>query len=93
MLGTPNSLRLAAAIILGIIIGSILFFIVALFIGTFNDLSGMHLSVSTDLVENIWSAILLVVLILISVILLCWKVWTTPPTIPEEDESGSGDGF
>ena len=57
-----NPLRFIAAVLLGIIVGSILFFVVALFIGSFNDLSGMHLSVSTNFAENVWSLLLLIVL-------------------------------
>jgi uncharacterized protein YqhQ len=79
----PNALRIIAAVMLGIIVGSILFFIIALFIGTFNDLSGMHLSVSTNVAENIWSLVLLVLLNVICIAGFCWKVWTTPPTVPE----------
>ena len=84
----PNPLRIIAAVMLGIIVGSILFFIVALFIGTFNDLSGMRLSVSTNVVENIGSLVILVLLNVICIAGFCWKVWTTPPTEPESvDES------
>ena len=81
---TPVVLRLAAAVILGIIIGFILFLIVALFIGMFNNWMGMNIPVGTDIAENVISAVLLVIFIIGSVAGLCWKVWTTPPTVEEE---------
>jgi len=86
----PDSLRLAAAAILGIIVGALLFFVVAIVIGIFNDVYGMNLPVSTDVAENIWSLILLIVFVVLGIAGFCWKVWTTPPT-PEESgipESG-----
>jgi uncharacterized protein YqhQ len=76
----PSILRLAAAVILGIIVGSILFFVVALFIGMFNSLSGMNIPLRTDVTEDVLSAILLVVFIGLSITGFCWKVWTTPVT-------------
>jgi uncharacterized protein YqhQ len=76
----PSPLRIIAAVLLGIIVGSILFFIIALFIGSFNDLSGMNLSVSTNFAENIWSLILLVLLNIICIAGFVWKVWVTPAT-------------
>ena len=82
----PSPLRLIAAVMLGIIVGSTLFFIVALFIGSFNDLSGMHLSVSTNFAENFWSLILLIVLNVLCIAGFCWMVWKTPPTEPEFEE-------
>jgi len=80
-----SPLRLIAAVLLGIMVGSILFFVVALFIGTFNDLSGMHLSVSTNFAENVWSLILLVVLNVACIAGFCWMVRTTPPSEPEPE--------
>ncbi len=80
-----SPLRFIAAVLLGIMVGSILFFVVALFIGTFNDLSGMHLSVSTNFAENVWSLILLVILNLACIAGFCWMVRTTPPSEPEPD--------
>jgi uncharacterized protein YqhQ len=81
-----SPLRLAAAVMLGIIVGSILFFVVALFIGIFNDMAGMNISVKTNVAENIWSAILLVAFIVICVTGFCWKVRTTPPSVPEDTD-------
>ena len=80
-----NPLRLIAAVMLGIMVGTILFFVVALFIGTFNDLSGMQLSVSTNFAENVWSLILLVVLNIVCIAGFCWMVRTTPPSEPEPE--------
>jgi uncharacterized BrkB/YihY/UPF0761 family membrane protein len=80
-----NPLRMIAAVMLGIMVGTILFFVVALFIGTFNDISGMHLSVSTNFAENIWSLILLVVLNIVCIGGFCWMVRTTPPSEPETE--------
>lgn len=76
-------LRLAAAIILGCIIGTILFLIVALGIGVVNDKMGMQIPVNMLIAENIFSAILMVILILICVAGLCWQVWKTPPSDEE----------
>ena len=73
-------LRLAAAVILGWIIGTVLFLIVALGIGVVNDKMGMQIPVNLLVAENIFSAILLVVFILICVAGLCRQVWNTPPS-------------
>jgi len=82
---TPGILRLASAVILGIIVGFILFLIAALFIGMFNNWMGMDIPVGTDVAENLISAILLVIFVIGSIIGFCWKVWTTPPTEEEEE--------
>jgi hypothetical protein len=67
-----------AAAILGIIVGAILFFVVAILIGIFNDIYGMNLPVRIDVAENIWSLILLIVFIVLGIAGFCWKVRTTP---------------
>jgi hypothetical protein len=82
----PGILRIAAAIILGAIVGFILFLVVALFIGVFNDHMGMNIPVSTDVAENIFSAVILVIFELGSIIGFCWKVWVTPPTEEVNEE-------
>jgi len=87
----PNALRLVAAVILGIIFGTLLFFIVALFIGIFNNIANMNISFRTDVAENMLSAALLVIFIGFSIAGFCWKVWTTPSSeeeaeTPEVDE-------
>jgi hypothetical protein len=74
----PGMLRLAAAVILGFIVGSILFLIVALGIGIVNDKLGMQIPINLLIGENIFSAILLVLFILLCVAALCWQVWNTP---------------
>ena len=85
---TPSILRLAAAVFLGLIVGFILFLIVALFIGMFNNMMGMNIPVGVDFAENIISAILLVIFVGGCIAGFCLKVWTTPVT-EEEDESSA----
>ena len=41
----PDALRIVAAVILGIFVGFILFFVFALFIGAFNQAMGMNIPV------------------------------------------------
>lgn len=81
----PNALRLIAAVILGIFVGFLLFLGVALVIGAFNDLAGTGITVSTNIAENILSAILLVVLIILCTAGFIWKVYSTPPSTREMD--------
>ena len=76
----PGMLRLAAAVILGCIIGTVLFLIIALGIGVVNDKMGMQIPVNLLIAENMFSAILLVLLILICVAGFCRQVWITPPS-------------
>jgi hypothetical protein len=85
MTAKQDPLRLTAAVILGIITGSILFFVVALVIGAFNDMMHMNISVTTNVAENILSLLILVVLIIVCVAGFWWKVETTPPTEPEPE--------
>jgi hypothetical protein len=82
---TPSLLRLAAAVFLGLIVGSILFFIAAMVIGSINQLMDMNIPVRMDIAENILSAVLLVIFIVGSIAGFCWKVWVTPPTEEPED--------
>src|SRR5208337_186206 len=84
----PGPLRVAAAIILGCVVGFILFFIIALGIGFVNDRMAMNIPVNLLFAENIWSAVLLVVLMAASIIYFCWKVWTT---LPIEEEVAAAD--
>jgi tetrahydromethanopterin S-methyltransferase subunit C len=79
----PSWLRIAAAVILGAIVGFIIFLIVALVIGSLNDLMGMSIPINLRIAENIWSPILLIVFIGLSIAGMWWKVETTPPTEPE----------
>jgi H+/Cl- antiporter ClcA len=85
----PNLLRLAAAVILGIVLAFIIFLILALVIGVVNDMMGMNVPISLKYTENLWSAILLVVLIVVCVSGLCWKVRTTPPSTSASSVSES----
>ena len=71
-------LRIIAAVILGCITGTILFLIVALGIGVVNDKMGMQIPVNLLIAENIFSAILLILLILICIAGFCWQIWNTP---------------
>jgi hypothetical protein len=80
----PNTLRLIAAAILGVIIGTILFLIVALGIGFVNDRMHMNIPINLLVAENVFSAILLVLFIIISVAYFCREVFITPPTNSEE---------
>jgi len=79
----PDPLRYIAVAILGIVVGAIPFFIVAMVIGIFNGTHGMELPVRTDISENIWSLILFIVFIVLGVAGFCRKIRTTP-TMPEE---------
>ena len=87
----PDALRIVAAVILGLFVGFLLFYVFALFIGAFNQAMGMNIPVSTQVAENILSAVLLMVIIIISIIYFCWKVWTTPPTTPESEVPATTD--
>jgi membrane protein YdbS with pleckstrin-like domain len=89
----PDVLRIVAAVPLGSFVGVILFFVFALFIGAFNQAMGMNIPVSTQVAENILSAVLLIVIIIICVAYFCWKVWTTPPTTPEFEIPETIDKF
>ena len=80
----PGLLRIAAAVILGCIVGSILFLVVALGIGVVNDRLGMNIPVNMLIAENIWSAVLLAVFIIACILLFCWQVWNTPVMGPDE---------
>ncbi len=79
----PTWLRITAAVILGAIVGFIIFLIVALVIGSVNDLMGMNIPVNLRVAENIWSPLLLVIFVGLSIAGLWWKVETTPPSEPE----------
>jgi len=87
---SPGPLRTTAAVLLGAIIGSILFFIVALVIGSINDIMGMNIPFNLKFAENIWSTILLVFFIGVSVAIMYYFVLITPPT-EEEPEISDAD--
>lgn len=79
----PGMLRIAAAVILGGIIGTILFLVVALGIGVVNDNLGMQIPVNLLIAENIISAIILVLFIIIGIGGMCLQVWNTPASYEE----------
>lgn len=71
-------LRLAAAVILGCIVGTIIFLVVAMGIGVMNDKMGMQIPINLLIAENVFSAILLIAFIFICIVGFCWQVWNTP---------------
>lgn len=77
-----DPLRLISAIILGGIVGVIVFLVVALVIGVIND--NMHTGIPVNLLiaENVMSALLMAVFILLGMAYFVRKVMTTPPTTP-----------
>jgi hypothetical protein len=81
--GKPTWLRIAAAGILGCVTGGILFLVAAIIIGTVNNLMGMTIPINLRIAENIWSPLLLILLIGFSIAGFWWKVETTPPSEPE----------
>lgn len=83
----PTWLRIAAAILLGGIIGGILFLIATLIIGVINDSLGMSIPINLRIAENLWSSVLLVIFIGFSIAALWWKVETTPPSEPETPDN------
>ena len=89
----PAAIRVVAAVILGIFVGLFLFFGLALVIGAFNDTMGTNIPVSTQVTENVISAILLIVIIIICVAVFCRMVYTTPPTTTEFEIGETIDKF
>ncbi len=81
----PAPLRIVAGVILGIFAGFFIFFAISLLIGMINDLLGTSLSMSTRFNEDIWSAVLLVVIIIACTAGVLWLVYKTPPTPESED--------
>jgi len=83
----PKILRIAASVILGVIVGGILFLIVTFFIGVINK-QHMWMGIPTDLqiAENGLSFGLLILFIGFSIAYFWWKVETTPPLLPESPE-------
>ena len=86
MTANLDPLRVTAAVLLGIITGGILFLVIAMLIGIFNDMAHMNISVTTNIAENIFSAILLAVLIIVCVAGFYRKVATTLPTEPKAED-------
>ena len=83
----PTWLRIAAAVLLGGMIGGILFLIATLIIGAINDSMGMSIPINLRLAENLGSSVLLVIFIGFSIAGLWWKVETTPPSEPETPDN------
>jgi uncharacterized membrane protein YkvI len=86
-------LRLLAAIIAGIFVGFFIFFGLALIIGLFNDTLGSNIPINTEIAENIWSAVLLVVIVILCVAGFCWRVLTSAPSTPEFEIPETIDKF
>ena len=82
----PTWLRIAAAVILGGVVGGILFLIATLIIGAINNLIGMTIPINLQIAENVLSLGLLILLIGLSIAYFWWKVETTPPSEPESPE-------
>jgi hypothetical protein len=79
----PSLIRILAAILLGFFGGFFLFLIVALVIGGVNGLLGVQIPVNLLIAENIYSAVTLLVIILLCIGGALWLVWRTPPSEPE----------
>jgi hypothetical protein len=83
----PTWLRITAAILLGGMIGGILFLVAVLIIGAINDSRGMSIPISLRVAEDLWSAVLLVIFMGFSIAFVWWKVETTPPSEPETPDN------
>jgi hypothetical protein len=83
----PSALRIIAAVILGIIVGGILFLITTLVIGAINNRMGITIPIDLRITENILSLVLLIIFIGFSIAYFWWKVETTPPSEPENLET------
>jgi H+/Cl- antiporter ClcA len=81
-----NSLRIVAALILGIISGVIVFFIIALVLGFIEDTSGIRTGISVNVAENIWSAVLMFIFIIAGMAFFYWKVKSTPASKEEIED-------
>lgn len=86
-LAKPTMLRIAASVILGVIVGGILFLIVAFFIAMINrQYRWMGIPIDLQITTNAISLGLLILLIGFSIAYFWWKVETTPPSEPESPE-------
>jgi len=83
---SPAPLRIISAVLLGCIVGVILFLVAALGIGVVNDRLHMNIPVNLLVAENIFSVVLLVVLVIVCIAIFLRKVWTTPPSEPAGEE-------
>ena len=81
----PAPLRIIAGVILGIFAGFFIFFAISLLIGMINDILGTSLTMSMKFNEDIWSAVLLAVIIIACTAGVLWLIYKTPPTPESED--------
>jgi len=77
---TPDPLRLASAVLLGGMVGVILFLLVALILGFFNDSMGMNIPLHLMALENVTSLVLLVIFIGAGIGWFVHLVLVIPPT-------------
>ncbi len=75
----PSLLRIAAAVLLGIVVGFFVFLGMALILGA------LDIPVSMQFAENILSAVLLIFSLAVCIGGFLWMVWTTPPLETEEE--------
>lgn len=88
----PAALRVAASVILGGIVGGILFLIAAFFIAIINrQYRWMGIPIDLQITENVFSLGLLILLIGFSIAFFWWKVETTPPSEPESPDIPGSD--
>jgi len=88
----PSALRLFAAVLLGIAVAFIVFFIFALGIGLLNNSFNMNIPLTLDFRENIFSALLLGVLVIICIAGFVWMVYRTPPASEEIEKEHEAEG-
>ncbi len=83
----PAALRIAASVILGVIVGGILFLVISFFIAWINlQYHWMGIPIDLQVTENAISLGLLILMIGCSIAYFWWKVETTPPSVPESPE-------
>jgi hypothetical protein len=90
---SQKSLRLAGAVILGIFVGFFLFLVVALIIGVVNNSLGTNIPIDMLFAENIWSAILLIIIIGFCIVVFCRRVLASQPTTSEFEIPETIDKF
>ncbi len=88
----PSALRLFAAVLLGIAVAFIIFFIFALGIGLLNASFHMNIPLTLDFRENIFSALLLGVLVIVCIAGFAWMVYKTPPASEEIEKEHEAEG-
>ena len=84
---TPAALRVAASVIPGVIVGGILFLLVAFAFAWINrQYHWMGIPIDLQITENVISLVLLILLIGLSIAFFWYKVETTPPSVPESPD-------